>query len=100
MALGDFADLAKYQTLLVLFVPTTTAEAPGHQGQVSEAGFKFRGHWLLDKTRTIYFYINTHLHNSSPVACRENPCRLLLSGQLQTYLWEYLGHTLGIVMAE
>lgn len=106
MALGDFVDLAKYQTLLVLFVPKTQLRhkhqmsVQGHQGQVSEQGFKFRGDWLLDKIRTIYFYINTHLHNSSPVACRENPCRLLLSGQLQTYLWEYVGHRVGIVVAE
>lgn len=51
----------------------------------------------LDKT-ILYFYINIHLHNSSPAACREKPSRLLLSGQVQTYLWEYLGHRVLIVM--
>lgn len=73
----------------------------GHQGQVSEQGFKFRGHWLLVKIRPIlsrlYFYINTHLHNSSPVACRGKPSRLLLAGRLQTYLWECVGYRVGIV---
>lgn len=66
--------------------------------QISEQSFKFKGHWLSVSIRTIYFYINIHLHNSSPVACREKTSRLLLSDELKMYLWEYPRDRVGIVM--
>ena len=47
--------------------------------------------------RTIYFDINIHLHNNSPVACREKSSRLLLSEELKLHLWEYLGYRVSIV---
>lgn len=68
------------------------------KGYISEQGFKFKGRCLSVSIRTIYFYINIHLHNSSPVAFREKPSRQLLSDELKMYLWEYPRHRVGIVM--